>query len=268
MTNRVAILGCGHMGSAMAHGILRDGSLDVSLIVADPSLDKLEQFTKTAAIATNDNIVAARNADTVILAVKPHDVQTALKGCVEHLDGKLIISIAAGVPMDRLEEWLSPNAPIVRCMPNTPSLIGAGIAGVYANPLVVPKQVELVNKLLQSLGKVLWLSSEDQLHAVTAISGSGPAYFFYIMEAMVEAGCNLALDRAVAEQLVVETAYGAAKLVRDTNLRPHILKTQAETPGGTTIAALKSLNEENVHIAISNAIEVACARSVKIAEEF
>ena len=268
MTNRVAILGCGHMGSSMAHGILKDGTQDVSLIVADPNLEQLEQFTKFAAIATNDNAVAARNADTVILAVKPPDVQTALIECAEHLEGKLIISVAAGVPMDRLNEWLPPDTPIVRCMPNTPALVGAGVAGVIANALVTPKQVKLVNRLLQSLGKVLWLSSEKQLHAVTALSGSGPAYFFYIMDAMVEAGCKLELDRAVAQQLVVETAYGAATLVRDTELSPCALKTQAETPGGTTIAALNSLNEENVHAAISHAIEVACARSVEIAEEF
>lgn len=268
MTSRVAILGCGHMGSAMAQGILKTDSLDVSLIVADPNLEKLEKFTKTAAIDTNDSAVAVRNADIVILAVKPHDVQKVLKGCSEYLHGKLIVSVAAGVRLSKLSAWLPPGVSIVRCMPNTPSLIGAGITGVFANAFVTPAQVELVNSLLQTLGKVLWLSSEDQLHAVTALSGSGPAYYFYIMEAMVQAGCNLGLDSAVAEQLVVETAYGAAKMVRDTKLDPQILKAQAQTPGGTTIAALKFLDKERVHVAFTAAIEKACARSVKIAEEF
>lgn len=256
------------MGSAIAHGIMKADILDTSLIVADPNLNKLEQFSKTNTIATNDNSVAVRKADIVFLVVKPHDVQTALNECTEQLDGKLIISVAAGVPLDRLEKWLPPNAPVVRCMPNTPSVIGAGVAGIFANAYVVAEQKELVTKIMQSFGKVVWLSSEDQLHAVTALSGSGPAYFFYIMEAMIQAGCNLALDRATAEQLVVETAYGAANMVRETKQAPQTLKEQAETPGGTTIAAMNSLDNENVQASIATAIEKACARSVKITEEF
>ncbi|MCY3540333.1 MAG: pyrroline-5-carboxylate reductase [Gammaproteobacteria bacterium] len=268
MTSRVAILGCGHMGSAIAHGIMKTDALDVSLIVADPNLNKLEQFSKTTTIATNDNTVAVRNADTVFLVVKPHDVQTALKECAEHLDDKLIISVAAGVPFDRLSDWLPTNTPIVRCMPNTPSLIGAGVAGVFANAYVTSHQREFVDTLLQSMGQVVWLSTEDQLHVVTAISGSGPAYFFYIMEAMIQAGCKLELDRTTAEQLVVETAYGAANMVRTTRQAPQTLKEQAETPGGTTIAAMASLDNENVQASIATAIEEACARSVKITKEF
>lgn len=256
------------MGSAIAHGIMRADTLDVSLIVADPNLHKLEQFSKTTTIATNDNTVAVRNADIVFLAVKPHDVQKALKQCAEHLGGKLIISVAAGVPLDRLEKWLPPNAPVVRCMPNTPSVMSAGIAGVFANSYVVREQKEFITKLMQSFGKVVWLSSEDQLHAVTALSGSGPAYFFYIMEAMIQAGCNLALDRTTAEQLVVETAYGAAQMVRETKQTPQTLKEQAETPGGTTIAAMTSLDNDNVQASIATAIEKACAQSAKITEDF
>ncbi|MXZ45378.1 MAG: pyrroline-5-carboxylate reductase [Gammaproteobacteria bacterium] len=268
MTLSIAILGCGHMGSAIAQGILKDDTIEVSLIVADPNHEKLEKFAKTDVIATDDSTVAVGNADTVILAVKPHDVQPALKKCASQLDDKLIISVAAGVPLDGLAGWLPPNTPVVRCMPNTPSLIGAGIAGVFANSFVSPKQVELVDKLLQSLGKVLWLSSEDQLHAVTALSGSGPAYFFYIMQAMIEGGFNLDLDRAIAEQLVVQTALGAAKMVEHTKLPPQVLMEQSITPNGTTEAALKSLTANRVNSAVCTAVESACARSVKIAGEF
>lgn len=268
MTDRIAILGCGHMGSAMAQGILKNHALAVSLVVADPNLEKLEQFTETAAIATNDSLVAVRNADTVILAMKPQDVQTALEECAIYLDDKLIISVAAGVPIARMAEWLPTNTPIVRCMPNTPALLSEGIAGVFANSIVDPSQVELTTKLLQSLGKVLWLSSEEQLHVVTALSGSGPAYFFYIMEAMIDAGCKLDLDRAVADQLVLQTAIGAAKMVQHTKLAPKSLKEQAATPGGTTVAALNSLKENKVHSAIALAVESAYTRSVQIAEEY
>lgn len=268
MTMSIAILGCGHMGSAIAQGILRDDTLDVSLIVADPNHEKLEKFTKTGVIATDDSNVAARNADTVILAVKPHDVQQALKTCVVNLEEKLIISVAAGVSLDRLAEWLPSNAPVVRCMPNTPSLIGAGIAGVFANAYVGPAQVELVDRLLKSLGTVLWLTSEDQLHAVTALSGSGPAYFFYIMQAMIEGGTKLALDRSIAEKLVLQTALGAAKLVQHTKLPPQVLMEQSITPNGTTDAALKSLTVNRVNSAVCTAVESACARSVKIEGEF
>ena len=256
------------MGSAIAHGILNSNALDVSLIVADPNLDKLEQFAKTAAIGSNDNAVAVRNADTVFVAVKPHDVQTALTECAEHLANKLIISVAAGIPLNQIEQWLPHDAPVVRCMPNTPSSVGAGVAGVFANAFVTGYQRELVNKLTQSFGKVVWLSSEDQLHVVTALSGSGPAYFFYIMEAMIKAGCNLGLERTIAEQLVVETAYGAANMVRKTQQAPQTLKEQAETPGGTTIAAMTSLDNDNVQVSIAKAVEKASARSVKITEEF
>lgn len=268
MTDRIAILGCGHMGSAMAHGILKNHSLAVSLVVADPNLEKLEQFTETNAIATNDSLVAVRNAETLILAMKPQDVQSALKECAVYLDDKLIISVVAGVSIARMAEWLPTNTPIVRCMPNTPSLISEGITGVFANSIVVPDQAELATKLLQSLGKVLWLSSEDQLHVVTALSGSGPAYFFYIMEAMIDAGCDLDLDRKVADQLVVQTAIGAAKMVQHTKLAPKSLKERAATPGGTTVAALKSLEENNVHSAIALAVESAYTRSVQIADEY
>lgn len=252
----------------MAKGILNDSSIEVSLIVADPDLKKLETFTQTSAIATNDNKVAVRNADTVVLAVKPQDVRTALEDCSQILADKLLVSVAAGVPLKQLAAYLPDDAPIVRCMPNTPSLINAGITGVYANEFVVSAQKELVNSLLHSLGKVIWLHTEDQLHAVTAVSGSGPAYFFYIMDAMIQAGSNLGLERQVAEQLVVETAYGAAKLVRETQLEPQTLKTQAETPRGTTIAALKSLDEDQVQDAVTSAVAKACARSVRISEEF
>lgn len=268
MTTRIAILGCGHMGSAIAQGILKDATLDVSLIVADPNHEKLEQFIETDVVATDDSNVAVRNADTVILAVKPHYVLPALKNCASHLDDKLVISVAAGVPLDRLAEWLPPNTPVIRCMPNTPSLIGAGIAGVFANTFVNPAQVELVDKLLQALGKVLWLSSEDQLHAVTALSGSGPAYFFYIMHALIEGGCGLALDRVDAEQLVVQTALGAAKMVQHTKLPPQVLMEQSMTPNGTTEAAFQSLSANKVHSAICAAVESARARSVNIEGEF
>ena len=268
MTIRVAILGCGHMGSAFAHGIQKDDTLDVSLVVADPNHEKLERFADTAAIATDDSNVAARNADTVILAVKPHDVQSALKECAAHLEDKLIVSVAAGVSLDQLAEWLPTNAPAVRCMPNTPSLIGAGIAGVYANAFVSPAQLELVDKLLQSLGEVIWLSSEDQLHTVTALSGSGPAYFFYIMQALIDGGSNLALDRTVAEQLVVQTALGAAKMVQHTKLPPKTLMEQSITPNGTTEAALKTLSDNKVHSVVCTAVTNARTRSVKIAGEF
>ena len=268
MTTRVAILGCGNMGSAMAQGLLRDASLELSLIVADPNLQKLERLTETAATTTTDSTVAVQRTDIVILAVKPYAAQAALEGCADHLNDKLIISVMAGIPMVRLANWLPPATPIVRCMPNTPSVVGAGITGVIGNAFVDTSHIELVASLLQSLGNVLWLTSEDQLHAVTALSGCGPAYYFYIMEAMVEAGMNLALDREVVEKLVVQTAFGAAKLARDTQITPQTLKRQVATPGGTAAAALNSLNKDKVGTAITAAIEVARDRSVKIGEEF
>ena len=255
------------MGSAIAQGILKAESLDISLFVADPNRNKLEQFSETATIATTDNSVATRNADIVVIAVKPQDVASAFVRCGGLLNSKLIVSVAAGVPLDKLESFLPHNAPVVRCMPNTPSLIGAGVTGVFANVWVDAGQREFITEIMRSFGKVIWLSSEDQLHVVTAVSGSGPAYFYYMMEAMIQAGCNLGLDRATAEHLVVETAYGAAKMVRETQQAPQILKEQAETPGGTTIAAMTSLDNDHVHTAIATAIEKACEQSTKIAQE-
>lgn len=268
MTASIAILGCGHMGSAMAQGILSANSGEVSLILADPNHEKLNRFTHSAALATDDSSIAVRNADTLILAVKPQDVENALKECADHLPGKFIISVVAGIPLSRLSEWLPPDTPVVRCMPNTPSLIGVGITGSFANKFVTSQQMELSNFLFQTLGEVLWLDTEDQLHAVTALSGSGPAYFFYVMDAMIEAGSNIGLERATAARLVTATAHGAARMVQHTKLSPRSLKEKAITPRGTTKAALESLNENQVHSAISAAVESAYHRSITIAKEF
>jgi len=210
--------------------------------------------------------------DTVVLAVKPQ----LLKMVCQQLDASkyrnnLFISIAAGVNSSDINRWLSRNnmdkQAIVRCMPNTPALLQCGASGLYANEQVSEMQKQQAEEILQAVGLVLWVSSEEQLNAVTAVSGSGPAYFFLMMEAMQQAGEKLGLPAEIAEKLVLQTALGAARMATESDVSPAELRQRVTSKGGTTEQAIASFQSADFQQIVFRALEAANNRSISLAEE-
>ncbi len=204
-----------------------------------------------------------------MFAVKPQ----ALRGVVQNLataldEGQLLISIAAGVPSGAISRWMSRDVGIVRCMPNTPALYGAGVTALFANGHVTPHQADAAESILAAVGHVIWVNDEAALDAVTALSGSGPAYFFYLMEAMIAAGVELGLDAETARTLTLKTAYGAALMANESDVAPAQLRRNVTSPGGTTEAAISVLEDGGCRMLIIGSAAQAERRSVELALEF
>ncbi len=260
---RIAFVGGGNMAFALVQG-LRDRTA-FEMVVADPVPAQRTRFEGVA--TTADNATAAAGADAVVLAVKPQNMAAATAGL--SLDaGQLVVSIAAGVPLRALARSTSPRQPIVRCMPNTPALLGAGITGAVPNAAVGEHHLDLAGEILSATGEVVWFEDEAHLDAVTALSGSGPAYFFYLLQAMTEAGVELGLDAHIAQRLAVATALGAARMADMGDADPATLRARVTSPGGTTERALSILASHEVDAAVRQAIHGAWLRSRELAEEF
>ena len=227
----------------------------------------LDASTSMGIAVGADNRAALSGADVVVLAVKPQVLGAVVKALPLHT-GQLVVSIAAGVPIASLEQWTRPDQPIVRCMPNTPALVGAGITGLYANTAVSAAGRARASTILGAVGATIWVDEEQLLDAVTAVSGSGPAYYFYLMEAMIEAGEALGLPRATAMALTLETAYGAALMARQPGADPAILRANVTSPGGTTERALDILGAADLRGIVQHAINGAALRAGELATEF
>lgn len=257
------------MASSLIGGLLRSGTRPDQIIAADPAADQLSKIAALGVATTPDNHQAIADADAVILAVKPQVMAAVVSNLAPHLASDvLIVSIAAGVTSASIASWSRPELAIVRCMPNTPALYGAGITAMFANDHVQPRHKALAADVLGAAGEVLWVDAESDLDAVTAVSGSGPAYFFYLMEAMAAAGQKLGLDPKVALQLTVATAQGAALMARQSGIAPSQLRNNVTSPGGTTERAIAVLDAAHVQQTIRTAIEQAALRSAELAHEF
>jgi len=266
---RVAFIGAGNMAAALVGGLMRAGTAASSLVAADPSAAQRQKLTELGVPTTDDNAVAVRDASVIVLAVKPQvlgSVVTELRGVLR--PDQLIVSIAAGVPTSAIRRWCGGAASIVRCMPNTPALYGVGISALFANDDVAPQQAVLAEEILRAAGEVVWVERESELDAVTAVSGSGPAYFFYLMEAMTEAAMDLGLSADLARRLVLETAYGAAVMAREGDIGAAELRRNVTSPGGTTERALSVLDQNDVRTTFRDAIGQAAVRSRELASEF
>jgi pyrroline-5-carboxylate reductase len=263
----IAFIGAGNMARSLITGLVKSGHPPDRIRASDPMTEQLEALRSTGIITVDSNSRAAEGAEIVVLAVKPQVLGAVLSG-LKLGRSQLLISIAAGVPLQSLEAWSSANQPIVRCMPNTPALLGAGISGLFPNPAVSDAQRSAAEAVLSAAGKAIWVGAETLLDAVTAVSGSGPAYFFYLMEAMVEAGVNLGLDRDTATSLTLETAYGAALMAKEGDLSPTQLRRNVTSPGGTTERALSILDAADSRAVIGRALAGAAERSRELAEEF
>jgi len=261
----VAILGAGVMGSTLLSGLIRAGRDVAELVITGRNVQRAQALADTYGVALMSNGDAAQTADTLVLVVKPQDMEGLLAEIRGHVrPGALVVSLAAGITTGYLEERLPVGTAVVRVMPNTPALVDEGMAALSAGQHCDEVHLCEAEELLRSCGKVLRVA-EKHLDAVTAISGSGPAYIFYVVEAMIEAGVLLGMPRTTATELVVQTLYGAATMLKETGQHPTVLREQVSSPGGTTMAALRQLDDHKVRAAFVTAMEAAAERSRQLA---
>jgi pyrroline-5-carboxylate reductase len=263
----LAIIGGGKIGEALLSGLLRRSGTGDGLgeiLVCERSPQRAAQLAERYGVPTVDLGEAAARARVLLVAVKPQDIDTLLAALGEHADqGHLVVSVAAGVPTARIEKALAPGVPVVRVMPNTPALVDEGMSVLSAGSHAGEEHLDEAEALLAAVGRVRRVP-ENQQDAVTALSGSGPAYFFYLVEAMIDAGILLGLPRTLAADLIVQTALGSAVMLRDSGEHPVQLREAVTSPGGTTIAAVRELERHGVRAALIAAIEAAHARSVEL----
>ena len=264
----ITFIGAGNMTRSLISGLVQD-SADLTIRIADPDTDQLQSIRANwqEVEGFTDNIKAITGADIIVLAVKPQIMQLVtepLKDVVQK-ERPLVVSIAAGVGIERLNQYLGEKPlPIVRCMPNTPSLVQSGMTGLYANQDVSKEQHDLAESILRAVGSTLWLDSEDKIDAVTAVSGSGPAYYFLVMESMQNAAQKLGLSADDARLLVLQTAFGAAKLALESSDDAGVLRQRVTSKGGTTEAALNTLIEGGLPDLFEDALKAAENRSKEL----
>lgn len=263
---KVTFIGGGNMASALIGGMRRQGHAAADVQVVEPVAEARRRLSSEFGV-----IVAATPAelpplgDLVVMAVKPQQMREAAMAVSPHIGRAAVLTIAAGIRLADLRRWLGGAGALARCMPNTPALIGAGITGVYAAQEVSTQQRTAVESILSAGGKVVWVDSEDQLDPVTAVSGSGPAYVFYFIEALEEAGVALGLSADVARELAIETFRGAAELAARSDEPPATLRARVTSKGGTTERALASFDADQIKSAIARGVRAANARAAELA---
>lgn len=261
---RIAVLGAGKIGEALLAGLIAAGQPADELTFTERHPERADELTTRHGVASADIATAAQRADIIVVAVKPQDIEPVLVELAAALKpGTLVVSLCAGLSTTLFEGALPPDTPVVRVMPNTPMLVGEAMSAISPGSHATEEQLAVVEKMLASVGRVVRVP-ESQQDAVTALSGSGPAYFFYLVEAMIDAGILLGLPRAVAADLIVQSAFGAARMMRESADHPVILREAVTSPAGTTIAAVRELERHGVRAALIAAIEAARDRSVEL----
>ncbi|WP_104489136.1 pyrroline-5-carboxylate reductase [Acinetobacter indicus] len=262
----ISFIGGGNMAQALIGGLIARGMPSTRITVADP-VEKIRLLLEEKDVhVTEDNQAAIRDADIVVFAVKPQVLASVLQPLKGQFEGKLVISIVAGAEIATISALLDTDR-VVRVMPNTPALVQTGAHGLYAHDAVDSKDRELASQVLAATGLTIWVNSEAQIDAVTAVSGSGPAYFFYMMESMIRAGKNLGLDEKVATALTLQTALGAAQMAITSSNTPAELRKNVTSPNGTTQAALEVFDRAQVSQNIQAALAAAKIRSQELAAE-
>lgn len=266
---KVAFAGGGNMASALIGGMLQRGydPRDISVIEILP--ESRERLARQFGVSTHAAVAdGCAGAECVVLAVKPQQMKVLASELGPLLGNRLVISIAAGVRCASLSTWLGGTRRIIRVMPNTPALVGAGVTALYAGADVDDRERSATYSMFETVGRALWVPREEDLDAVTAVSGSGPAYVFYFMEAMLEACARLGLDSDAARTLVQETFSGATKLAGAATEPPSVLRERVTSKGGTTEAALRSMGADAVAERIVTAVSIAAARSRELGDQF
>jgi pyrroline-5-carboxylate reductase len=268
---KLAFIGGGNMAAALISGLTKRGLPAERVVVADPSRDQLQRLVSSYGVQiAPDNAAAVPGAEVVVLAVKPQQMRSVALGLAPHLAASrpLVVSVAAGIPHASLARWFGPQIPVIRTMPNRPALNGFGATGLYAPASVGAAYRALAEKIMAAVSATVWVEHESQMDTVTAVSGSGPAYFFLFMEALEAAAHERGLPSDVAHRLTLETAFGAAQMARQSADSLAILREQVTSKGGTTAAALEVLNGAGLRAIVAHAVAAADRRSAELAAEF
>jgi pyrroline-5-carboxylate reductase len=260
----IAVLGAGKIGEALLSGLIDAGRSPGELMLTERYPDRAAQLEQTYGVRAVDTAIAAREAEVLVVAVKPQDIEPLLAELAELIKpDTLVVSLCAGLPTSLYERRLPAGVPVVRVMPNTPMVVGEAMSAVSAGRFATEAHLALAEELLGSVGKVVRVP-ENQQDAVTALSGSGPAYFFYLVEAMIDAGILLGLPRPMVTELITQSAVGAARMLRDSGDHPVLLREAVTSPGGTTIVAIRELEKHGVRAAFLDAIVAARERSAEL----
>lgn len=265
----LGVIGAGNMASAIVAGLVQNKVDPASIVVSDINQSQLDYFQQNYQVkVTQDNQSLLQQVDTVLLAIKPQQMELVCGELQTHISQKLVISIAAGVTTPVICKHLANEVPVIRVMPNLAAMVQTSVSALYANALVTEQQKKFAEQICKSIGRTVWLDKEEDMHTVTALSGSGPSYFFYLMQHMVNAAVDLGLDEATARKLAEVTCIGAGKVVESQQETPiQTLIDQVCSKGGTTEAAMNVFNDEAVDKKIVSAVKAAHARSVALSGE-
>ncbi|QUM78143.1 pyrroline-5-carboxylate reductase [Moritella sp. 24] len=274
ITNKkIAFIGAGNMASSLIGGMITDGYPAELIYAANPTRTRLDVLAEKFSInTTQDNNHAVASADIIFLAVKPQLMAEVCSQLAEHsanYRGKLFVSVAAGVTVERLQSLLADNQPIVRTMPNTPALVQKGMTGLFPSPEVSDDEIKTIDKIMTAVGKTCWVEDESDLNTITAATGSSPAYFFLFMEAMQESIIRMGFTQQQARELVQQAALGSAELVQQ---NPHIdlatLRQNVTSKGGTTAEAIRTFEEHNLRDTVDTAMQAAVTRAEQMSKLF
>ena len=268
-TKNIGFIGGGNMASSLMKGLIASGHSPQQIWVSDINQQTLQNLASTLKINISNNEALIKEVDVVVLAVKPQILQEVAKTIAKSLQHKnsLVISIAAGINQRSLKQWIGDEIAIVRCMPNTPALVLTGATALHANSRVSDEQKDLAENILRAVGVSLWVDDEAELDVVTAVSGSGPAYYFLLMESMEKAAQELGLSQQTARLLIQQTALGAAKIALESDDSPEQLRNRVTSPGGTTEKAIKTFEQGNFSELVSKALQAAKERSIEMSEQ-
>ena len=269
LNTNIGFIGGGNMARSLVGGLTNSGVSPGSLYVSDPNIDALKSFNADFGINTCDTNQALLDCcEIIVLAVKPQVMKEVVSSLSFSTDKHpLLITIAAGIRVESIQNWVGHNIAIVRAMPNTPALVQTGATALFGNHVASDEQKQAAESILRAVGLALWVDEEAQMDAVTALSGSGPAYLFLVMEAMEEAGVELGLSPENARLLAIQTAFGAAKLALEIEEAPATLRERVTSPGGTTEQALSVLNESELKTIFNKAMTAARDRAIELADE-
>ncbi|MFT5483060.1 MAG: pyrroline-5-carboxylate reductase [Halieaceae bacterium] len=268
--HKLAFIGAGNMATSIIGGLIAQGYSSARITVSDPHPASLLKLQKSTSIQTaSDNLAAVAGADVIVLAVKPQVMKAVVRELGPDLEqtNPVLISIAAGITVSSIQSWLGWPAAVVRCMPNTPALLQMGATVMFASQEVVPAQKDLAQAILEAVGIARWTAAEAQLDAVTALSGSGPAYFFLLIEAMAKVGIELGLEPELSNELAISTAFGASQMAVQGGSTLAELRRRVTSPGGTTAAAIDSFEAGDFQGLVNTAMTAARDRAATMAEE-
>ncbi len=271
INKKIGFIGAGNMAYSLIGGLTSTGVAGENIWVSDPNAEQTAQLAKQFKLnIAQNNSELVKAVDVVVLAVKPQQLSAVCQEISEHAQAPLFISIAAGVLCQDIERWLGSQSgkelALVRCMPNTPALVQSGATALFANAQVSDEQRILAESILRAVGLTLWLEQEEDMHAVTALSGSGPAYIFLVIEALEKAGVQLGMDEKTAHFLALQTAFGASKMALESEDSAEVLRTKVTSPGGTTERAIGILQDGQLEALFLKALQGAQTRSRELAE--